>query len=72
MFTTGFQWLLGQKGCTSGRPLTDAHRPGWDSPLALGGLMMFCSHSWPFPLLPSCPLIVPPDIVQVAGSLGHY
>jgi hypothetical protein len=30
------------------------------------------SCSWPFSLLSSCPLIVLPDLVQVAGSLSHH
>jgi hypothetical protein len=33
---------------------------------------MFYSCSWLFPLLPSCLLIMPPDITQVAGNLGHH
>jgi hypothetical protein len=33
---------------------------------------MFGSCSWPFPLLPSCLPIVPPDIVHDVGNLSHY
>jgi hypothetical protein len=33
---------------------------------------MFCSCSWPFPLLPSCLPIMPPDTVQVASDLSYY
>jgi hypothetical protein len=69
---TGFQWLSGQRGCTGGRPHTDAHRTGWDSLPALGGALMFCSHSWPFSLLPSCLPVMPPDAVQATGNLGYY
>jgi hypothetical protein len=40
--------------------------------LAPGGLLMFCSGSCPFSLLPSCLPIMPPDTVQITGNLGHH
>jgi hypothetical protein len=64
---SGFQ----VKGGVKQRPHANARRTGWDSHLALGGLLMFCS-CMAFPLLPSCRPRMPPGTVQVAGNLGHY
>jgi hypothetical protein len=69
---TSFRWPPGQRGCTSGRSHTNTHKTAWDTHLALGGPVMFCSCSRPFSLLPSCLPVVPPGIVQATGSLGHH